>query len=135
MIFHDEALVRITFNKNCRIAWPIVFDQPGNAAHISLSLDVAFQLIQVRQGIEGLRPLYRGGSPPIGTRESVAAEARDGFEGSRMPRGTERDEMLKLLEISLGELGRTAETDLRISGDSYAMQRLRRSEDGHALQN
>ena len=44
---------------------------------------------------------------------------------------TERDEMLKLLEISSVELGRTAETDLRISGDSYATQR--RTEGGCTL--
>ena len=36
--------------------------------------------------------------------------------------------MLRLLEISLAELGRTAEKDLKISGDSYATQR--RIEDG-----
>jgi len=41
---------------------------------------------------------------------------------------TERDEMLKLSEISSAELGRTAETDLRISRDSYAMQQ--RTENG-----
>ena len=95
MICYDEALVRITGKKNCRIAWPIVFDQSGNAAYISLSLDVAFQLIQVRQGVEGLKPLYRGGSPPVGTRESVAAEARDVLrrikeaEGDRKRRNAE----------------------------------------------
>jgi len=77
------------------IAWPLVFDQPANAAYISLSLDVAFQLIQVRTGIEGLKCLYRGGISPIGTCEAVAAEARDilarmkGNEGDRMRRNSE----------------------------------------------
>jgi len=69
-----------------------MFDQPGNAAYISLSLDVAFELIQVRTGVEGLKRLHRGGSPPVGTCESVAAEARDvlqrmkGSEGDRKRR-------------------------------------------------
>jgi hypothetical protein len=77
-----------------RIAWPLVFDQPGNAAHISLSLDVAFELIQVRTGIEGLKCLRRGGIP-VGTCGSVAAEARDvlqrmkGSEGDRKRRNAE----------------------------------------------
>jgi hypothetical protein len=72
-----------------------MFDQPGNAAHNSLSLDVAFELIQVRTGIEGLKPLHRGGTPPVGTCESVAVEARDvlrrmkGSEGDRKRRNAE----------------------------------------------
>jgi len=76
------------------IAWPLSFDQPGNAAYISLSLDVAFELIQVRTGIEGLKRLHRGGSQPVGPCESVAAEARDvlqrmkGNEGDRKRRNT-----------------------------------------------
>jgi hypothetical protein len=73
----------------------MLFDQPGNAAYITLSLDVAIELIQVRTGIEGLKRLHRGGSPPIGTCESVAVEARDvfrrltGSEGDRKRRNAE----------------------------------------------
>ena len=87
----------------CRVAWPLVFDQPGNAAYILLSLDVALELIQVRTGIEGSKRLNRGGSPPAGTCESVAAEARDvfrrmkGSEGNRKRQNAEvvRDKLSK----------------------------------------
>ena len=45
--------------------------------------------------MEGLKRLHRGGSPPVGTCESVAAEARDvfrrmkGSEGERKRRNAE----------------------------------------------
>ena len=90
--------------KNCRrIAWPLFYDQPGNATYISLSLDVALELIQVRTGVEGLKRLHRGGSQPVGSCESVAAEARDvfrrikGSEGERKRRNAEalRDKLNK----------------------------------------
>ena len=73
-----------------------MFDQPGNAAYISLSLDVALELIQVRTGIEGLKHLHRGGSPPVGTCEFVAAEARDVF---RRMKGSEGDRKRRNAEV------------------------------------
>lgn len=78
-----------------RIAWPINFDQPVNAAYLTLTLDVAFELIRVRVGKHGLRPLYRGSPQPAGTLEVVAVEARDvlqrarGEEGARKRRNAE----------------------------------------------
>lgn len=110
----------------CRIAWPLFFDQPGNAAHISLSLDVAFELIQVRTGIEGLERLHRGGCPPVGTCESVAVEARNLLRRMKLERGmraTKKGKMLNLSKISSAKLARTKEMDLMISRDSYATQR------------
>ncbi|KDR66298.1 hypothetical protein GALMADRAFT_1162382 [Galerina marginata CBS 339.88] len=85
------------------IAWPLMFDQPGNAAHISLSLDVAFQLIQVRTGKEGLKPLHRTGTPPVGDCESVAVEARDIL---RRMKGAEGDRKRKNAEGVRDKLGR-----------------------------
>jgi hypothetical protein len=76
-----------------RIAWPLDADQPGNAAYITLSLDVAFELVEVRTGT-GLKPLYRG-VKPTGTVEAVASEARTilqkarGAEGMRKRRNAE----------------------------------------------
>ena len=109
VIYHDEALPGMTcLQIRHRIAWPIAFDQPGTAAHISLSLDVAFQLIQVRKGIEGLKPLQRGGSPPIGTRESVAAEARDVL---RRIKETEGGRKRRNAEVIRDKLGRAWKND------------------------
>ncbi|KAF8583172.1 glycosyltransferase family 1 protein [Ramaria rubella] len=83
------------------IAWPIDADQPANAAHLTLDLDVAFELIEGRTG-HGLKPLHRGVTPK-GTIEAVAAEARDiirralGPEGARKRKNAEklRDDMRK----------------------------------------
>ena len=77
----------------CRIAWPLDADQPVNAAYITLSLDVAFEMVEVRTGL-GLKPLYRGACP-TGTVEAVAAEARSilqkarGSDGERKRRNAE----------------------------------------------
>ena len=79
-----------------RIAWPITFDEPANAALMSLSLDVAFELIQVRTGVHGLKPAYRcGGIKPTGTADGVAAELENvlnrmrGEEGERKRKAAE----------------------------------------------
>jgi hypothetical protein len=70
---------------------------------MSLSLDVAFELIQVRTGIEGLKRLHRGGSPLVGTCESVAAEARDML---RRMRGSEGDRKRRNAEVVRDKLSR-----------------------------
>lgn len=78
-----------------RIAWPLTFDQPPGAAHMSLTLDVAFELVQVRQGEHGLKPLYRG-VRSVGTAEAVKAEVEDvlkrlhGEEGARKRRNAKK---------------------------------------------
>ena len=86
-----------------RIAWPLEFDQPGIAAYISLSLDVAFELIQVRTGIQGLKCLHRTRSPPVDTYESVTAEARDVF---RRIMGSEGDQKRRNAEAVRDKLSR-----------------------------
>jgi hypothetical protein len=53
-------------------------------------------LIQVRTGIEGLKRLHRGGSPPVGTCKSVVAEARDVL---RRIKGSEGDRKRKNAEV------------------------------------
>ncbi|KAF8459776.1 UDP-Glycosyltransferase/glycogen phosphorylase [Gautieria morchelliformis] len=70
------------------IAWPLEFDQPLNAAHLTLNLDVAFQMVEVRTG-HGLKPLYRG-VHPTGTNEAVAAEARNILQKARGPEGEQK---------------------------------------------
>ena len=78
-----------------RITWPISFDQPANASYLSLSLDVAFELIQVRTGKNGLKPLYRECVQPMGTAEAVMIEVEDVLqrigeeEGARKRRNAE----------------------------------------------
>ncbi|KAF8509037.1 hypothetical protein JB92DRAFT_3188895, partial [Gautieria morchelliformis] len=75
------------------IAWPLNADQPPNAIHLALGIDVAFEMLEVRTG-HGLKPLYRG-VHPTGTIEAVTAEAHDilqrahGHEGERKRRNAE----------------------------------------------
>ncbi len=59
-----------------RIVWPIVVDQPTNAIHLTEDLDVAYELLEVRNGT-GLMPIYRTGRTPAGTLDAVRAELRD----------------------------------------------------------
>jgi hypothetical protein len=55
-----------------RICWPIDVDQPANAAYLSVTLDVAFELIETRSGL-GRRPLARGSAQPSKLPSSSAA--------------------------------------------------------------
>ncbi|PPQ96417.1 hypothetical protein CVT26_005096 [Gymnopilus dilepis] len=71
------------------IAWPIETDQPGAAAHLTENLDVAFELIEVRSGQHGLKPMLRSGRVAKGTREAVAAELREVLDACRGARGAE----------------------------------------------
>ena len=64
----------ILFLTRHRICWPFEADQPVAAAQLTLNLDVAFQLLEVRTGA-GLRPLHRGYTP-TGTRVAMRAEIR-----------------------------------------------------------
>ena len=87
-----------------RIAWPITFDEPANAAHMSLTLDVAFELIQVRSGTCGLKPLYRwGGVQPAGTVEAIIAEIEDVFERMRGEEGERKRRNAERLRDSFRE--------------------------------
>ncbi|KAI0780038.1 UDP-Glycosyltransferase/glycogen phosphorylase [Fomes fomentarius] len=58
------------------ILWPVAADQPVNAIHLAETLDVAYELIEVRHGT-GLGKIYRNGRTPIGTIDAVMAEARE----------------------------------------------------------
>ncbi|KAF8903485.1 UDP-Glycosyltransferase/glycogen phosphorylase [Gymnopilus junonius] len=69
------------------IAWPFEADQPGAAAHLTENLDVAFELIEVRTGDKGLKPLRRNGRAPKGTREAVGAEIRGVTDACRGRKG------------------------------------------------
>ncbi|KAF5313262.1 hypothetical protein D9619_003742 [Psilocybe cf. subviscida] len=56
------------------IAWPFLTDGPRNAAHLSENLKVAIELIEVRTGENGLKPLRRTGRAAKGTRAAVREE-------------------------------------------------------------
>ncbi|KAF8528529.1 hypothetical protein BU17DRAFT_80977 [Hysterangium stoloniferum] len=64
------------------IAWPVDGDQPPAAARLTLMLDVAFELFEVRTGKYCHKPLYRG-FVRIGTAEALENELRGVFRDAR----------------------------------------------------
>ena len=98
-----------------RIAWPLDTDQPGIATYLTLTLNVAFQMVEIRTGEEGLRPLYRGVTP-TGTEEAVAAEARTIIRNARGSEGEKKRKNAEFIKDKWRkewEEGGDALTDLR----------------------
>ncbi|KAH9885857.1 UDP-Glycosyltransferase/glycogen phosphorylase [Cubamyces lactineus] len=59
------------------IVWPIAVDQATNAVHLTHNLDIAYELLQVRNG-HGLGPIHRmPGKKLVGTIDAVRDELRD----------------------------------------------------------
>ena len=72
-----------------RICWPFAGDQPTASAHLSCNLKVAFELIEVRTGPDGLKPILRNGLAAKGTREAVGKEFREVLDACRSEQGEE----------------------------------------------
>ena len=49
-------------------------DQPANIAYLVHSADVAFELVEVRAGTHGLKPLHASGKTPTGTLDAFRTE-------------------------------------------------------------
>ncbi|KZW02221.1 UDP-Glycosyltransferase/glycogen phosphorylase [Exidia glandulosa HHB12029] len=56
------------------IGWPAFGDQPSNIAYLTHTADVAFELVEVRTGEHGLKPLRASGKTPKGTVEAFREE-------------------------------------------------------------
>ncbi|KIJ41897.1 glycosyltransferase family 1 protein [Sphaerobolus stellatus SS14] len=84
------------------ICWPQEGDQPANALYLSTALDVSFELLQVRTGL-GRRKVYRDGTIPTGTLESIRAEFRDVLSRAKGPSGErKRENALKVSQALIG---------------------------------
>ncbi|TCD65432.1 hypothetical protein EIP91_002688 [Steccherinum ochraceum] len=59
------------------ICWPFHADQPANAVNLTENHNVAYELLEVRTGPHGLKPIYRTGKAPTGTVEAIRTEAHD----------------------------------------------------------
>lgn len=99
-------------------------DQAAAAAHLTANLKVAFELVEVRTGLSGMKPLLRLESPDgtgrcqaKGTREAVGVEIRGVIQACRGEKGDElranaREMKRRLVEavevggVSRVELGR-----------------------------
>jgi hypothetical protein len=73
-IYRIRAKGRLIQALSLRIAWPFTGDQPANVAYMVFSLDVAFELTEVRSGDYGLMTMYHHGRAPKGTIEAFKEE-------------------------------------------------------------
>ncbi|THH12091.1 hypothetical protein EW145_g231 [Phellinidium pouzarii] len=82
------------------ICWPFDADEPVNAANISVTLDVGYELMEVRNG-PGKGPIHRlGGRTPEGTVDAVRREAIEVFTKARGEDGrVKRANVQRLREI------------------------------------
>ena len=112
--------------KHERICWPYVADQPIMAAHLTINLDVAFELLEIRTGVHGLKKPYRFGdserklsgtldaikfefeavlaslNTEVGLRKrSNARKLRDQFASAVKQSEIVLDEMLKAKKVAL----------------------------------
>ncbi|KDR78382.1 hypothetical protein GALMADRAFT_138474 [Galerina marginata CBS 339.88] len=85
------------------IAWPFGSDQPSAAAHLTENLNVAFELIEVRTGENGLKPLLRNGRAAKGTREAVGVEIREVIDSCRGQKGKELRENAEEIRTKFAE--------------------------------
>ncbi|GJE92128.1 glycosyltransferase family 1 protein [Phanerochaete sordida] len=85
------------------ICWPFGADQPLNAVQLTENLDVAYELLEVRTGAWGLKPLRRTGKAPTGTPEALRAEMRAVLEKAFGEDGARKRENIgKLRKGALG---------------------------------
>ena len=73
-------------------------DQPITAAHVTENLHAGFELFQVRSG-EGLKPIYRNGLTPSGSREAVGIEVRKTIDLCRSDKGQETRSNAEKLKV------------------------------------
>ncbi|KAH9895042.1 UDP-Glycosyltransferase/glycogen phosphorylase [Cubamyces lactineus] len=94
------------------ILWPFVGDQPLNAIHLSDTLRVAYELLEVRTGY-GLKQIYRNGCRPVGTLDAVKNEARVVLAKAFGEDGAQKRERLKALTRALDHEWEAGGTSLR----------------------
>lgn len=83
--------VLLTWDSKKRICWPFRGDQPCNAINLTMNLNVAYELFEVRNGMLGLSPLKRlGDKAPSGDVESVHQEMSDVIKKAKGADGLEK---------------------------------------------
>ncbi|PIL36221.1 hypothetical protein GSI_01882 [Ganoderma sinense ZZ0214-1] len=82
------------------ILWPISAEQPMNALYLTDHLNVAYELIEVRNG-SGLGPIYRNGKKPTGSIEAVQAEVRDVLDRAFNEDGAKKRASVQALQKTL----------------------------------
>lgn len=86
-----------------RICWPFEADQPAAAAQMTVNLKVAFELVEVRTGKNGMKPLLRNGRQAKGTREAVGVEIREVIDACRSEKGDELRKNAQAIKAKFAE--------------------------------
>ncbi|EIN11483.1 UDP-Glycosyltransferase/glycogen phosphorylase [Punctularia strigosozonata HHB-11173 SS5] len=100
------------------ICWPFIGDQPIVSATLSINLNVAYELTEVRTGKSGTRPLHRTGRAPEGSADAVRREfttildAMNGPDGQIKRQNAERISKGLLKTCMEGGSGRRAMINL-----------------------
>ena len=99
-----------------RICYPFTSDQPFNAAYLSLTLDVAFELIHIRTGALGTRPPLRlgGSTKPLSTREAVREEFAKVVDDARGAVGKRKRANAQRIKRLLGKAWQEEEGGLEV---------------------
>ncbi|PPQ92738.1 hypothetical protein CVT25_015359 [Psilocybe cyanescens] len=92
------------------ICWPSRADQPAAAHQIEAILKVGVELIEVRLGEEGMKPLLRNGRKAQGTREAVGKELREVLDLCRGEKGREMRKNVQAIKAQFAECWRTGGT-------------------------
>ncbi|KAG8879662.1 hypothetical protein FRB98_005572 [Tulasnella sp. 332] len=80
------------------ILWPIAFDHPYISAVVTREAKVAFELLQVRTGVNVGRPTAGTGTTVTGTDASIREEMRSVFEAMSGQAGKELRDNVKVLQ-------------------------------------
>ncbi|KAG6809307.1 hypothetical protein H0H92_000751 [Tricholoma furcatifolium] len=91
------SITEALFNGVPLICWPFELDQAPAAANIADNLRVGFELFEVRTG-PGLKPSYRTGQAPLGTRAGVGEEIRRVLDACRSEEGNQIRQNAKKLQ-------------------------------------
>ncbi|KAH9476028.1 Hydroquinone glucosyltransferase [Psilocybe cubensis] len=119
----NGSIVESLSNAIPLVIWPFNADQPAAAAHLTENLKVSFELIEIRTGESGLKPLYRLGRAPKGTREAVGIEIREVIDACRGPKGVELRKNAEAVQAKLSNAWKEdgiAARDLRAFLDTYS---------------
>ncbi|KZW02223.1 UDP-Glycosyltransferase/glycogen phosphorylase [Exidia glandulosa HHB12029] len=85
------------------IGWPSFGDQPSNIAYLTHIADVAFELIEVRTGEHGLKPLLPSGKTPTGTLEAFQKELQVLLDDMAGSAGARKRQNAKKHQAELGK--------------------------------
>ncbi|TCD71965.1 hypothetical protein EIP91_000097 [Steccherinum ochraceum] len=97
------------------ICWPFHADQPANTINLTEIHDVAYELLEVRTGPNGLKPSYRTGRVHEGTSKAIRLETRAVLEKAFGDDGKRKRANAKVLQkaiLSAWDKGGPAENEM-----------------------